>query len=57
MAIVYCGKCGKVVKAGSGAKVKFNFVNPRRPNMSGTFCTACGEALVRSAHRKPAASR
>jgi hypothetical protein len=57
MAIVYCDRCEKVVRAGSGAKVKFNFTSASRANESGTFCTACGEALVRSAHRKPAGTR
>jgi hypothetical protein len=49
MATVYCDRCEKVVRAGSGAKVKFNFTSPNRLNESGTFCTACAEALVRSA--------
>lgn len=57
MAIVYCDRCEKVVRKGSGAKVKFNFTSSSRPNESGTFCTACGEALVRSASRKPARTR
>jgi hypothetical protein len=57
MAIVYCDRCEKVVRAGSGAKVKFNFTSPNRLNESGTFCTSCGEALLRSAHRKPAVAR
>jgi RNase P subunit RPR2 len=57
MAIVYCDRCEKVVRAGSGARVKFNFTSPNRLNESGTFCTSCGEALLRSAHRKPAGAR
>jgi hypothetical protein len=57
MAIVYCDRCEKVVKSGSGAKLKFDFTNPRRPNWRATFCTACGEALIKTAQRKPAGSR
>jgi hypothetical protein len=37
MATVYCDRCEKVVRVGSGAKVKFNFTSPNRLNESGTF--------------------
>jgi len=53
MAIVYCDRCDKVVKVGSGAKAKVEFANKRQGDWKGTLCVACGQAVIRSATRKP----